>query len=88
MNVRNNVLKRVEAVKATRLADQIIIEDYVEQKIDDILNIMEHLCHWLGLEEKLDYLNEFCKVVYLPHTGDSSTMLRAESQELVKTGIE
>ena len=37
LNVRNNVLERVEAVRATGLADKIIIEDYVGQKIDDIL---------------------------------------------------
>ena len=36
LNVCNNVLERVEAVKATGLADQIIIEDYFGQKIDDI----------------------------------------------------
>ena len=36
LNVRNNVLERVEAVKATGYADQVIIEDYVGQKIDDI----------------------------------------------------
>ena len=32
LNVRNNVLERVEAVKATGLADQIVIEDYVVAK--------------------------------------------------------
>lgn len=32
MNVKNNVLERVEAVKATGLADKIIIEEYVGQK--------------------------------------------------------
>ena len=36
LNVRNNVLERVEAVKATGLADEVIIEEYVGQKIDDI----------------------------------------------------
>lgn len=36
LNVVNNVLERVEAVKATGLADKIIIEDYFGQKIDDI----------------------------------------------------
>ena len=36
LNVRNNVLERVAAVKATGYADEIIIEDYVGQKIDDI----------------------------------------------------
>ena len=29
LNVQNNVLERVDAVKATGLADKIIIEDYV-----------------------------------------------------------
>ena len=37
LNVRNNVLERVEAVRATGFVDQVIIEDYVGQKIDDIL---------------------------------------------------
>ena len=32
LGVQNNVLERVEAVKATGLADKIIIEDYVGQK--------------------------------------------------------
>ena len=89
LNVRNNVLERIEAVKATGLANEIIIEDYVGQKIDDILkyevNIFAIGSDWEG---KFDYLNEFCKVVYLPRTeGISSTMLRNESQESVKVGI-
>lgn len=89
LNVRNNVLERVEAVKATGLADQIIIEDYVGQKIDDIqkydVDIFAIGSDWEG---KFDYLNEFCKVVYLPRTeGISSTMLREETQDIVKMGI-
>lgn len=32
LNVRNNVLERVEAVKATGIVDQVIIEDYMGQK--------------------------------------------------------
>ena len=89
LNVRNNVLERVEAVKATGLADQIIIEDYVGQKIDDIqkygVDIFAIGSDWEG---KFDYLNEFCNVVYLPRTeGISSTMLRAESQEILNIGI-
>ena len=81
LNVRNNVLERVEAVKATGLADQIIIEDYVGQKIDDIqkydVDIFAIGSDWEG---KFDYLKEFCEVVYLPRTeGISSTMLREET---------
>lgn len=89
LNVRNNVLERVAAVKATGYADQIVIEDYVGQKIDDIqkydVDIFAIGSDWEG---KFDYLNEFCKVVYLPRTeGISSTMLRAETTQDVKIGI-
>ncbi len=89
LNVRNNVLERVEAVRATGFADQIIIEDYVGQKIDDIqkydVDIFAIGSDWEG---KFDYLNEFCKVVYLPRTeGISSTMLRDESTVDVRIGI-
>lgn len=89
LNVRNNVLERVEAVKATGYADEVIIEDYLGQKIDDIqkydVDIFAIGSDWVG---KFDYLNEYCKVVYLPRTeGISSTMLRAESQDNYRIGI-
>lgn len=89
LNVRNNVLERVAAVKATGYADEIVIEDYMGQKIDDIqkydVDIFAIGSDWVG---KFDYLNEYCKVVYLPRTeGISSTMLRAESQEVFRVGV-
>lgn len=89
LNVHNNVLERVEAVKATGYADEIVIEDYLGQKIDDIqkydVDIFAIGSDWEG---KFDYLNEYCKVVYLPRTsGVSSTMLREESQKVFKVGI-
>lgn len=89
LNVRNNVLERVEAVKATGYADEVIIEDYLGQKIDDIqkydVDIFAIGSDWEG---KFDYLKEYCKVVYLPRTeGISSTMLRAESQDTYRIGI-
>ena len=89
LNVKNNVLERVEAVKATGLADKIIIEDYVGQKIDDIqkydVDIFTVGSDWVG---KFDYLKEFCEVVYLPRTeGISSTMLREKQDDEVKIGI-
>ena len=87
--MRNNVLERVEAVKATGYADEVIIEDYIGQKIDDIqkynVDIFAIGSDWEGL---FDYLNEFAKVVYLPRTeGISSTMLRAETTTDVKVGV-
>lgn len=89
LNVRNNVLERVEAVKATGYADEVIIEDYLGQKIDDIqkynVDIFAIGSDWEG---KFDYLNEYCKVVYLPRTeGISSTMLRAETTTDIKVGV-
>lgn len=89
LNVRNNVLERVEAVKATGYADQIVIEDYVGQKIDDIqkydVDIFAIGSDWVG---HFDYLNEYCKVVYLPRTeGISSTMLREQSETVYRMGI-
>ena len=89
LNVRNNVLERIEAVKATGYVDKIIIENYVGQKIDDIqkynVDIFAIGSDWTG---KFDYLNEFCKVVYLPRTeGISSTMLRDSTQDIVNVGI-
>ncbi len=89
LNVRNNVLERVEAVKATGYADEVIIEDYVGQKIDDIqkfdVDIFAIGSDWVG---KFDYLKEYCKVVYLPRTeGISSTQLREETQDTIRLGI-
>lgn len=89
LNVRNNVLERVEAVKASGYADEVIIEDYIGQKIDDIqkynVDVFAIGSDWKG---KFDYLNEFTKVVYLPRTeGISSTMLRAETTTDVRVGI-
>lgn len=89
LNVRNNVLERVEAVKATGYADDVIIEDYVGQKIDDIqkynIDIFAIGSDWEG---QFDYLKEYCDVVYLPRTeGISSTQLRAENTTEVKVGI-
>ena len=89
LNVRNNVLERVEAVKATGYADEVIIEDYLGQKIDDIqrynVDIFAIGSDWVG---KFDYLNEYCKVIYLPRTeGISSTMLREQTEEVYRIGI-
>lgn len=89
LNVRNNVLERVEAVKATGLANEVIIEEYVGQKIDDIqkydVDIFAIGSDWEG---KFEYLREYCDVVYLPRTqGISSTQLRAETTDTVRTGI-
>lgn len=88
MNTCNNVMERIEAVKATGLADQIVIEEYKGQKIDDIqrygVDVFAIGSDWTGY---FDYLKEFCEVVYLPRTeGISSTQLR-EERPMVRIGI-
>lgn len=88
INAQQSLMERVEAVRATGLADEIIIEEYEGQKIDDIkrydVDIFTVGSDWEG---KFDYLNEFCKVVYLDRTqGISSTELRAEKRE-VRIGL-
>ncbi|CDD96023.1 glycerol-3-phosphate cytidyltransferase [Bacteroides intestinalis CAG:315] len=89
LNVRNNVLERVEAVRATGYADKIIIEDYVGQKIDDIQKYdVDIFCLGSDWEGKMDYLKEYCEVIYLPRTeGVSSTQIRLESMMNIKVGI-
>jgi glycerol-3-phosphate cytidylyltransferase len=88
MNTCNNVMERVESVKATGLADQIVIEEYQGQKIDDIqkynVDVFAIGSDWVGY---FDYLKEFCEVVYLPRTeGISSTQLRKD-RPMVNIGI-
>lgn len=88
INVQQSLMERVEAVRKTGLADEIIVEEYEGQKIDDIkkygIDIFTVGSDWVG---KFDYLNEFCKVVYLDRTqGVSSTEIRTQKYEL-KIGI-
>lgn len=88
LNTRDSVMKRVQAVKETGYADEVIIEEYKGQKIDDVqrydVDVFAIGSDWEGY---FDYMKEFCEVVYLPRTeGISSTMLR-EEQISVRIGI-
>ena len=88
INVQQSLMERIESVRATGLADEIIVEEYEGQKIDDIcrydVDIFTVGSDWEG---HFDYLNEYCKVIYLPRTeGVSSSEIRAEKKKL-KLGI-
>lgn len=88
INVQQSLIERLEAVKNTGLADEIIVEEYEGQKIDDIkrlgVDIFTVGSDWAG---KFDYLNEYCKVIYLDRTeGVSSSSLRA-SENNVRIGF-
>ena len=84
INVQQSLIERISAVKATGLADEIIVEEYEGQKIDDIkrydVDIFTVGSDWIG---KFDYLQEFCRVVYLDRTeGVSSSELRAGRRDI------
>lgn len=79
INAQQSLMERIEAVRATGIADEIIVEEYEGQKIDDIkrydIDIFTVGSDWKG---HFDYLNEFCKVVYLNRTeGISSSDIRS-----------
>lgn len=88
INASQSLMERIEAVKSLGIADEIIIEEYEGQKIDDIrrlgVDIFTVGSDWEGY---FDYLKEYCKVVYLPRTeGVSSSEIRAE-RRMVRLGI-
>ena len=78
LNVRDSLLKRIENVRQTGFADEIIIEEYQGQKLSDIIkyniDVLVLGSDWRG---KFDYLKSYCEVVYLERTKNiSSTKLR------------
>ena len=84
INVEQSLAERMEGVRATGLADEIIVEEYEGQKIDDIqrydVDIFTVGSDWRG---HFDYLNDYCKVVYLDRTeGISSTEIRSKRQSI------
>lgn len=82
INVQQSLMERLEAVRATGIADEIIVEEYEGQKIDDIrrydIDIFTVGSDWVG---KFDYLREYCRVVYLDRTeGVSSSEIRNQKR--------
>lgn len=84
INLQQSLMERIEAVRATGIPDEVIVEEYEGQKIDDIrrhnVDIFTVGSDWEGY---FDYLGEYCKVIYLPRTeGISSSEIRAEKRHL------
>lgn len=89
LNVKQSLIERIENVRSSGLADEIIVEEYEGQKINDIqkydIDIFAIGSDWYG---KFDYLNEYAQVVYLERTkGISSTELRNKESGILKLGI-
>lgn len=88
INVQQSLMERIEGVRATGLADEIIVEEYEGQKIDDVrkydIDIFTVGSDWVG---KFDYMKNYCKVVYLDRTeGISSSDIRSENAK-IKLGL-
>jgi len=89
MNVVDTLLERIENVKNSGYADEIIIEDHEGQKREDIqklgVDIFTIGSDWIGA---FDYLKKYCEVVYLERTPNiSSTQIRRERFPIVNIGV-
>ena len=89
LNVVDSLMTRMENVKKTGFADEIIIEESSGQKYSDIkkynVDIFTVGSDWVGA---FDYLKDICEVVYLERTKDiSSTMLRERNEHIQRIGI-
>lgn len=84
INVQQTLSERIEALRKLGIADEIIVEEYEGQKIDDIIkydvDIFTVGSDWVGY---FDYLKEYCEVVYLPRTeGVSSSEIRDKKRRI------
>lgn len=89
LSVKDSLATRIENVKKTGFADMIIVEEYLGQKINDIIKYQVDAFvigdDWRG---KFDHLNNYCQVKYVSRTeGISSTQLREEQFDTYKIGI-
>lgn len=89
LNVVDSLVTRIENVKKSGFADEVIIEETPGQKVNDIkrfnIDIFTVGSDWVGA---FDYLNDYCKVVYLERTKKiSSTMLREQNSQIQRIGI-
>ncbi len=89
LNVVDSLITRIENVKKTGFADEIIVEESQGQKFRDIkkynIDIFTVGSDWIGI---FDYLKDYCQVVYLERTKNiSSTMLRVQETQIQGIGI-
>ena len=89
LNVVDSLMTRIENIRKTGFADEIIIEESPGQKFSDIkkyqIDIFTVGSDWVG---HFDYLKDYCQVVYLDRTKNiSSTMLRIQNKQIQRIGI-
>ncbi len=89
LSVHDNLATRIENVKNTGLVDEIIVEEYLGQKIGDIIKYdVDSFVIGNDWKGKFDHLSRYCNMIYLERTkGISSTQLREENFNQYNIGI-
>lgn len=89
LNVVDSLVTRIENVRKTGFADEIIVEESQGQKVQDVkkykIDIFTVGSDWAGA---FDYMKDYCQVIYLERTKNiSSTMLRVQNKRIQRIGI-
>ena len=89
LNIIDSLDERIDNVRKTGFADQIIVEDHVGQKVEDVqkyhVDVFAIGSDWLN---QFENLRDYCDVVYLERTKNvSSTMLREKQNPIIRIGI-
>ncbi len=89
LNIVDSLDKRIENVRKTGFADEIIVEDHPGQKVEDVqkygIDIFTVGSDWTGV---FDFMKQFCEVVYLERTKNvSSTILRTQNYPIIRIGV-
>ena len=89
LSVQDSLATRIENVKKTGFADKIIVEEYLGQKIHDIIkyhvDVLVIGSDWKG---KFDHISKYCEIKYLERTKNiSSTQLREQKLKIYNYGI-
>lgn len=89
LNIVDSLDKRIENVRKTGFADEIIVEDHPGQKVEDVqkygIDIFTVGSDWAG---SFEFMKQFCEVVYLERTKNvSSTILRVQNYPIIRIGV-
>lgn len=89
LNIVDSLDKRIENVRQSGFADEIIVEDHQGQKVEDVqkygVDIFTVGSDWTGA---FDYMEQFCQVVYLERTKNiSSTKVRTLNNPIIRIGV-
>ena len=89
LNIVDSLDRRIEHVRQSGFADEVIVEDHPGQKVEDVqkygIDIFAIGSDWAGA---FDHMKQFCTVVYLERTKNvSSTLLRSRQYPIIRIGL-